>query len=93
MEYYDLSFNPDKTRQMEQEDCLKGLIKDGTNVNPDGYELPKKGSQAYCLLIWQTQLDIKLFEYALTLFDEQTREWGSKERKKELKKKQKMGGK
>ena len=70
MKYYDLSFNPEETRQMEQEDCLKGLIKDGTNVNPDGYEFPKKGSRAYSLLIWQTQFNIKLFEYALTLFDE-----------------------
>ena len=78
MKYYDLSFNLDKTRQMEQEDCLNDLIKDGTNVNTDGYELPKKGSQAYSLLTWQTQFEIKLFGYVLTLSDEQTR-WGSKE--------------
>lgn len=92
MKYFDLSFNSDETRRMEQEDCIQELIKDGTNVNKIGYDLPKKGSQAYSLLTWQTQYDIKLFDFAKELFDKQTKEWGSKERRKEMKKRKKKGG-
>jgi len=87
MKYFNWSFDPDETRQMEQEDCIKELIKDGTNVNTIGYDLPKKGSQPYSLITWQTQFDIKLYDYAKELFEKQTKLWGSKERKKELKKK------
>jgi len=92
MKYFDVAFNSDETRRMEQEDCIHELIKDGTNVNSIGYKLPKKGSQAYSLLTWQTQYDIKLFDYARDLFDKQTKEWGSKERRKEMKKRKKKGG-
>lgn len=62
MKYFELSYDTDETRNMEQEDCIRELVKDGTNVNTIGYTLPKKGSQAYSLLTWQTQYDIKLYD-------------------------------
>ena len=68
------------------------LIEVGSNRNMAGYELPKKGSQAYSLITWQTQFDIKLYEYAKEIFDSQTKAWGTKERKKADKKKKKLGG-
>ncbi len=91
IKYYNWSYDEDETKQMNQEDCIDNLIKEGTNHNPTGYEMPKKGSQAYALITWQTQYDKKLFEYARELFLEQTKKWGTHERKKELKKKKKGG--
>ena len=83
----------DETEKMKQEDCISDLIKIGSNINTDGYEIPKRGTQAYALIVWQTQFDTKLFDYAKTLFDTQTKTWGTKERKKLLKKeKQKKKG-
>ncbi|KAL7480158.1 hypothetical protein ACHAW6_005867 [Cyclotella cf. meneghiniana] len=83
----------DETEKMKQEDCISDLIKIGSNINTDGYEIPKRGTQAYALIVWQTQFDTKLFDYAKTLFDAQTKTWGTKERKKLLKKeKQKKKG-
>jgi len=91
MKYFGFSFDEDETRKMEQEDCIKDLLKEGTNHNNVSYEMPKKGSQAAALIKWQTQFDIKLFDFARELFDAQTKEYGSKERKKELKKRKKDG--
>ena len=91
MKYFHLTFAEDETKKMEQEDCIKDLLKDGTNQNNVDFELPKKGSQAAALIKWQTQFDLKLFTYAKELFDAQTKMYGSKERKKELKKRKKDG--
>ena len=93
MSYFGWSFDEDETKQMKEEDCIQDLFKDGTNINPVQYELPPKGSQAYALIKWQTQFDMKLFDFAKELFDSQTKEFGSKERKKELKKRKKNEGK
>ena len=97
MRYFEWEYDPDDTARMQQEDCVDDLLGDGrSNVNLDAgdYEVPKKGTQAYALIMWQTQFDIKLYDYARELFDQQTRYWGSKERKKEMKqKKKKQGGK
>ena len=50
MKYFDLSFSDDKTKKMEKEDCIKYLLKDGTNPNTVSYEMPKKGSHAAALI-------------------------------------------
>jgi hypothetical protein len=89
MKYYDWNFDSDETIRMQQEDCIKDLLKEKTNVNEVEYEIPKRGSQANALIKWQTQFDIKLYEYAEKLFEEQTKEFGSKARKKLLRKKKK----
>lgn len=91
MKYFGFSFSEDETQKMEQEDCIKDLLKEGTNQNSVSYEMPKRGSQAAALIKWQTQFDIKLFDYGRELFDAQTKMFGSKERKKELKKRKKDG--
>lgn len=91
MKYYQWQWEEDETKKFDQEDCIKDLLKDGSNVNDIGYEMPKKGTQAYALITWQTKFDSKLFDYARELYDIQTKEWGSKERKKELKKRKKEG--
>jgi len=91
MKYFDFSFSDDETKKMEEEDCIKDLLKDGTNANTVEYEMPKKGSQAAALIKWQTQFDIKLFTFAKEIFDAQTKVFGSKERKKEMKKRKKEG--
>lgn len=91
MKYYDWAFDNDETKRMQQEDCIRDLLKDRTNVNDVEYELPERGSQANALIKWQTQFDIKLYEYAKELFDEQTKDFGSKARKKILRKKKKEG--
>jgi len=93
MKYYDWNFDSDETIRMQQEDCIKDLLKEKTNVNEVEYEIPKRGSQANALIKWQTQFDIKLYEYAEKLFEEQTKEFGSKARKKLLRKKKKETGK
>lgn len=83
----------DETEKMKQEDCIADLTKVGSNINAEGYEIPKRGTQAYALIIWQTQFDSKLFDYARQLFDDQTKTYGTKERKKQRKKdKQKKKG-
>lgn len=91
MKYFGFSFAEDETVKMEQEDCIKDLLKEGTNHNTVTYEMPKRGSQAAALIKWQTQFDIKLFDFAKELFDAQTKLYGSKERKKALRKKKKEG--
>ena len=62
----------------------------GANVATYEYEIPKRGSQAHALISWQTQFDTKLYTYAKELFVKQTKEWGTKERKKQLKKEKKQ---
>lgn len=91
MKYFDWSFDEDETKRMQQEDCIKDLLKEKTNINDVEYEIPKRGSQANALIKWQTQFDIKLYEYAKELFDQQTKMFGSKGRKKLLRKKKKEG--
>jgi hypothetical protein len=93
MKYFDWDFDPDETLRMQQEDCIKDLLKDKTNANEVEYEIPKRGSQANALIKWQTQFDINYYEYAEKMFDEQTKEFGSKARKKLLRKKKKEAGK
>jgi hypothetical protein len=83
----------DETEKMKQEDCINDLIKVGDNINAEEYEVPKRGTQAYALIIWQTQFDSKLYDFAKELFDDQTKTYGTKERKKQRKKeKQKKKG-
>ncbi len=89
MKYFDWAFDPDETKRMQQEECIQELITGRTNINEVEYEIPKRGSQANALIKWQTQFDIKLYEYAKELFESQTKLWGSKTRKKILRKKKK----
>lgn len=96
MKFNGWKFSTDETEQMMEEDCIKDLSAEegGSNVNPHEYEISKRGSQAHALISWQTQFDIKLYAYAKELFETQTKVWGTKERKKLLKKekKKKVGG-
>lgn len=91
MKYNEWKYDADETAKMKQEDCIRDLTTVGSAINPDPYEIPTRGTQAYALITWQTQFDTKLFEYAKQLFDEQTKQWGTKERKKLLKKQKKKG--
>lgn len=91
MKYFGWKYDEDETKKMDQEDCISNLLSQGSNQNPNGYEMPKKGSQAYALITWQTQFDKRLYDFAKELFDEQTKKWGTHERKKELKKRKKGG--
>jgi len=82
----------DELASNQQEQCMDVLAEAGVNRNMKDYEIPRKGSQAYSLIAWQTQYDLKLYEYAKELFDAQTKAWGTKERKKADKKKKKAAG-
>mmetsp|Transcript_34410 Transcript_34410/g.58355 ORF Transcript_34410/g.58355 Transcript_34410/m.58355 type:complete len:670 (+) Transcript_34410:33-2042(+) len=94
IKYNGWTFEEDETDKMMQEDCINDLtsVEGGLNANPTEYEIPKRGSQAHALIAWQTQFDSKLYAYAKELFDIQTKEWGTKERKKALKKEKKKKG-
>jgi len=95
MKYNSWKYSIDETEQMKEEDCIKDMITSGSNSNAYEYEIPKRGSQAHALISWQTQFDMKLYTYAKEIFEHQTKEWGTKERKKMLKKekkKAKQGG-
>ncbi|KAL7534488.1 hypothetical protein ACHAXR_005912 [Thalassiosira sp. AJA248-18] len=92
MKFNGWKFALDETEKMNEEDCINDLVSMGSNRNPNEYEIPKRGSQAHALVSWQTQFDMKLYAYAKEIFEKQTKEWGTKERKKELKKKKKAGG-
>ncbi len=94
MKFNEWKYSDDETAKMKQEDCIKELAAagGGTNRNAHEYEIPKRGSQAHALISWQTQFDSKLYAYAKELFDRQTKEWGTKERKKALKKEKKNKG-
>jgi len=95
MKYNSWKYSIDETEQMKEEDCIKDMITSGSNSNAYEYEIPKRGSQAHALISWQTQFDMKLYTYAKEIFEHQTKEWGTKERKKILKKekkKAKQGG-
>jgi len=74
----------------DAQDCISNLLSTGVNVSPP-YELPKKGSMEWALIMHQTQYDLKLYDFALELFDEQTKKYGSKEWKKAEKTKKKGG--
>jgi hypothetical protein len=81
------SNDEDEITKMNQEDCIHDLITRGgvwssSRWNEYEYEVPKRGKQAHALIAWQTQFDSKLYSYAKELFDGQTKEWGTKERKK-----------
>lgn len=93
MKYNGWKLSDNDTEEMNQEECMKTLTQVGVNSNPIKYEIPKRGTQAYALITWQTQYDIKLFEFAKELFNSQTKIWGSKERKKADKRKKKAEGK
>lgn len=87
----------DDNAKMNQEDCIHDLITRGgvwssSRWNDYEYEVPKRGTQAHALIAWQTQFDSKLYSYAKDLFDMQTKEWGTKERKKLMKKMAKNKG-
>ena len=83
MKFNSWTYSNDETAKMKQEDCIRELIsvEGRTNANIYKYELPKRGSQAYALISWQTQFDSKLYAYAKELFDIQMKEWGTKDRK------------
>lgn len=89
MKFVGWAYDEDDTKGLLQQDCVARKLSDGSNRNQNEYELPKKGSQSHALISWQTQFDMKLYEFAKQLFDIQTKKYGSKERKKELKKKMK----
>lgn len=89
MKYNGWGLVEDDIKKMNQENCIKLLTESGTNTNRVGYSMPKKGTQAYALITWQTQFDLKLYEFAKELFDMQTKAWGTKERKKADKKRKK----
>mmetsp|Transcript_17414 Transcript_17414/g.26347 ORF Transcript_17414/g.26347 Transcript_17414/m.26347 type:complete len:473 (-) Transcript_17414:1225-2643(-) len=89
MKYNGWTYSEDETKGLMQQDCVKKHVTEGSNSNPNEYEMPRKGSQSHALLSWQTQYDIKLYEFAKQLFEIQTKQYGSKERKKEIKKKEK----
>ncbi|KAL7538202.1 hypothetical protein ACHAWF_006016 [Thalassiosira exigua] len=99
MKYHGWKYADDETDRMKQEDCVRDLATSdegggggGPNANPHEYEIPKRGSQAHALISWQTQFDAKLYAYAREIFDRQTKEWGTKERKKAMKKERKKKG-
>jgi hypothetical protein len=94
MKFNGWKYSDDETAKMKQEDCIRELTTagGGTNRNAHEYEIPKRGSQAHALISWQTQFDSKLYAYAKELFDHQTKEWGTKDRKKALKKEKKNKG-
>mmetsp|Transcript_45530 Transcript_45530/g.67102 ORF Transcript_45530/g.67102 Transcript_45530/m.67102 type:complete len:785 (-) Transcript_45530:275-2629(-) len=54
-----------------QEKCRESLLGGGSNSNQKKMEKPQPGSEEYELLAWQNQFDIQLYEYIVTLFDEQ----------------------
>lgn len=89
MKYNGWRLSENDTDQLNQAECMKTLTQVGVNKNAKKYEIPKRGTQAFALITWQTQTDMKLYEYAKELFDKQTKIWGSKERKKADKKKKK----
>ncbi len=89
MKYFDWSFDEDEDKRAQQEECIVETLKEKVNPSPVEYELPKRGSQANALIKWQTQFDVKLYEYARELFQEQTKTFGSKARKKLLRKQKK----
>lgn len=88
LNYNGWEYSAEETEALNQQICLESVAKVGSNQNDD-YQMPKRGSQAHALLSWQTQYDMKLYEYAKELFDKQTKIWGSKEAKKKLKKRKK----
>ena len=92
MKYNGWKFATDDTDRMMEEDCIKDLSLTPSNANEHEYEIPKRGSQAHALISWQTQFDSKLYAYAREIFEHQTKEWGTKERKKALKKEKKKKG-
>merc|ERR1712232_1142514 len=93
LKYNDWAYHEyDMTKATQQEQCVNMLAEVGANKNMAGYVLPKRGSQLYSWISWQTSYDIKLYEYAKELFDTQTKLWGTKERKKADKKKKRLGG-
>lgn len=61
MKYNGWHYDEDETKALTQEDCVKKHVKEGSNSNPNEYEMPRKGSQSHALLSWQTQYDIKLY--------------------------------
>jgi hypothetical protein len=61
LKYLNWKFEEDETKALLQQDCIHRKLNEGSNRNPNDYELPKKGSQAYALLSWQTQFDLKLY--------------------------------
>ena len=83
----------DKNDLDNRQDCIESVFSNENRLDdPDRIPVPVKGSREFGLLNWQNQFDIKLYIYAKDLFDTQTKQWGSKERRKELKKLKKKGG-
>lgn len=80
LNYNGWEYSAEETEALNQQICLESVAKVGSNQNDD-YQMPKRGSQAHALLSWQTQYDMKLYEYAKELFDKQTKIWGSKPKK------------
>lgn len=91
--YFGWEFPQDDEALAEKQSfCISSILKDGINVNTDGYDVPKKGSQEYSLIAHQNQFDIKLYDYAKEIFEEQSKSYGSKEWKKAEKAKKKASG-
>ena len=54
-----------------QEVCREKLLKGGSNKSSSTKEKPVEGSEAWELLVWQNQFDLRLYEYIESLFVEQ----------------------
>ena len=70
--YFGLRYTINPT---EQEVCREGLFFGGTNINQNTnkkIEKPKPGDTAYELIVSQNKYDIELYNYVVTLFDEQS---------------------
>jgi hypothetical protein len=69
MKFMGWKYDEDETKALMQQDCVQKKLQEGSNRNPDEYEMPKKGSQAHALIAWQTQYDLKLYGTSDCLFD------------------------
>lgn len=89
--YFDWWSKIEDTDKSEQrEDCVSQLVSFGIGVGSRENLPLEKGDQAWALITWQNQYDTALYEYARDeLFPQQSLKWGTKEKKKKLKKQKK----
>jgi len=80
----------DEEKSERRMDCVSQLVSVGIGVNYGEKPSLEKGDQAWALITWQNQYDIKLYEYASEeLFPMQSLQWGTKAKKKQIKKQKK----
>ena len=83
LKYTGWELDGDSEARARQEECISTYLMDGTNVGPVEYSLPRMGTQAYAMISWQIKYDLKLYSFAQEIYEKQTRQWGSKGRKRE----------